>query len=408
MKSQKPKTYIQSQRNFQSPTSNFFFIFSLFILLAFTFRIANAQSNSGKIEGHVVNASQGAPANSAANLTITLLAATATATTPITTTVRSDASGKFIFANLDAQTSTRYLLATQYAGIDYYSDVFSFAANQTTLPPTLTIRETTEDASAARVQQTHFIISVGARALNVAQIIIAQNATDRVYIGKPLTGPHRATLALPLLAGARNIQFSDADADATTRRDADALTYTLPFYPGSNQIVFTYDLPFTPPNYTFNLKMPFDSAQFRILLQDVGGKIQSAQLSAPAPFSAQNGEKYLLTTATNVAAQTTIHATITNLPASGAPSPRSADPNAQWIGGAVLASTALALGALLIFALTRKRTPPARQALLETLADLDDAFARGDLADADYRAERARVKQELKRETFEVSKTSKV
>ncbi|MBI3741332.1 MAG: hypothetical protein HY257_06200 [Chloroflexi bacterium] len=373
-----------------------------FFLLAFSFFCAAiysapAQSAAlGSITGQIVNGTKDASASSAANLTVTLYTALANATTPITTTARSDVSGKFVFTNLDTLADTRYLLTTTYADVDYFSDLLSFAANQTSLNSSLTIRETTTDPSAIRVQQTHFIFNVGTRVFNVAQIIVLQNASDRTYIGAPLAGPHRATLTLPILAGARNIQFERDDANATTLPTENGLTYTLPIYPGAEQIVYTSEVPFTPPTYQFDLKMPFASAQFRILLQDVGGTIDSAQLAKPSPFAAQNGQKFWLTSAPNVSSGTMIHATFTNLPASVEDSSaRALDLNAPLVSGIVMSVAAIGMLALLVLPFTRRARAPRRDELLQTLADLDDAFAAREIAADDYRATRARVKAEL-------------
>ncbi|MBI3914637.1 MAG: carboxypeptidase regulatory-like domain-containing protein [Chloroflexi bacterium] len=403
MKSQIPNP------NLQAPIAAFFILLcAVAFVLPFSHSVSAQSAAAGKIEGQLVNASKDAPINSTANLTVTLFSAAANATAPITSTTRSDASGRFSFSNLDTLPETRYLVLANYAGVDYYSDLLTFAVNQSSIPITMTLRETTTDPAALRVNQTHFIIDVGAGVLDVIQVIIVQNPTDRTFVGKSLTGPHRATLTLPILADARNVRFERADADATTLRDASALTYTLPFFPGDEQIVFTYEIPFTPPTYPFNLTMPFASAQFRILLSDVGGKIDSPQLSAPTSFAAQNGAKYLVTTATNLTANQTIRATFTNLPGDAAPSARGGEFNSPVVAGGVIGVTGLATGALLVLALTRRRVNRTRQELIEMLADLDEGFEAGKMSAGEYRAERARVKEELMAETFEVSETSKV
>ena len=73
-----------------------------------------------------------------------------------------------------------------------------------------------------------------------------------------------------------------AAADDSTLRGTESLSYTLPIVPGSDQIVYTYQLPFTPPTYNFNLKVPFDTDKFRILLADVGLVAELAELEGKA------------------------------------------------------------------------------------------------------------------------------
>jgi hypothetical protein len=199
--------------------------------------------------------------------------------------------------------------------------------------------------------QTHLILDVRNRSFNVVQIVVVQNTGDRTLFA----GPNQATLQLPVLPGAQNVQFDQQDADQTTIRRGDLLTYTLPFVPGSDQIVFTYAIPYAPPSYQFSLKLPFDSPRVRLLLADVGATIASSQFAAPSPFQAQGGQKYLLSVAENVRAGTVLNATFANLPASVADTTRPANQSEQLVAGLVLGVSALLASALLIYPIARRR-----------------------------------------------------
>ncbi len=349
---------------------------------------------NGTLEGQIVNATKDAPITSAANLTVTLMSATANMTMPITVTTRSDTSGKFTFSKLDTTPNTRYLLTTLYQDVDYFSEVLAFPANQNVLTATLPILETTTDAKVVSAQQTHFIINVAPGALSVLQIVVLMNSSDRAYIGKPLAGPHRATLNLPILAGARNLEFESREIGAATLVGDGVLTYTLPIYPGPDQIVYGYEVPVTSSAYPFNLKMPFDSAQFRVLFQDIGGTINSAQLGKPAPFVTQDGQKYLAATATNVAAGTTIQATFTNLSGTGE-SESGVALSPQLLAAIGLAIFAFGAGTGLTLFLRRNRSNKRRDELLKLIAHLDDQFETGAIDEARYQRRRDKAKEEL-------------
>ncbi len=366
---------------------------ALFLLPA---QPARAQTSGGKFEGQIVNGTKDAPITNSANLTVTLLSAPLGATVPLSVTTRADANGRFVFTNLDTMTTTRYAVLATYKELDYYSDVVTFSENQTTQPITVTIHETTEDVSAVRVSQTHFIVEVVPGSLGVTQIIVLQNTSDRTYIGKPLLGPHRATLTLPILAGASNLQFENPEAGATTLVGSTVLTYTLPVYPGMDQIVYAYELSYTSSNYPFRLTMPFDSAQVRILLADVGGTINSTQFATPAPFSAPTGQKFLQTTMTNVTAGTTLNATFTKLPAGAEAPAQIPDQNTLAIALGIVGAVALAVFALLIRPFLNRRKQSPRDEILEEIVALDDDFEAGKIAEEEYRAERAELKAELK------------
>ncbi len=380
---------------------------------------ADAQTaGQGKIDGQIVNATKGAQPSSTAGLTITLLSVAQGATGMISSTAQTDANGRFTFSNLSTVTTTQYLATTSYAGIPYFSDVFTFDGILTTVPLSMTVYETTNDPSVIRVSQTHLIMSVETRVLNVTEVVVVEGTSDRVLVGATATDPHKATLVIPILQGATDAQFSNpADADGTTLQGNGVLTYTQRLYPGdnsSNSIVMHYTVPFNPPTYSVNLKLPYDTATLRILAADVGETIQASGLSAPAPFQAPGGSRYIQTSGSDLKAGTTISVTMTNLPASVAPPPDTGtttapaaaptNNNLQLLGGVVLGAAALAVLGLLLIPVLRRRqeraataesTADERMELLQAMADLDDEFEAGKISEAEYKEQRARLKAEL-------------
>lgn len=388
-------------------------------LMALPVSRVNAQTPTtgpGKITGQLVEGSKDATPDFTKDLTITLHMAPAGATSTISQTTKANTQGTFEFSNLDVVTTTRYLLIANYQGVDYFSDILNFNAAQTTMPISVTVYETTADPAVIKVTQSHFVMDVQTGTFNVLQIIAVTNSSDRTFIGaNPASGPHRVTLTLPFLAGAQNIEFDNPAANDSTLRGTDTMAYTLPFSPGDDQIVYNYTLPFTPPTYAFNLKLPFDTDKFRILLADVGATIQSTQLSAPAPFPTQSGQKFILSSADNVKAGTTVQANIVNLPAqvnnpSGTGAPGSApaatagNNNLQLIGGVVLGVAIVAALGLLLIPFLRRRNARSAQAysqndrrmeLLQEMADLDDDYEAKKISEDDYKSIRARLKSEL-------------
>ncbi len=392
-----------------------------------TARVEAQAAGQGKVDGQVINGTKDAKPASTAGLTVTLLSVAQGATNMITSTAQTDANGRYSFSNLSTVTTTQYLVATSYAGVPYYSDVFAFDANQTTIPVSTTVYETTTDPSVIKVAQTHVIIDVQTGVLNATEVVVVQGTSDRVLVGATADNPHGATLSVPILEGASDAQFSNPpDADGTTLQGNGVLTYTQPLYPGdnpSNSLVLHYTVPFNPPTHSFNLKLPYDSATLRILASDVGETIQATELSAPTPFLPPSGGRFIQMSGSNLKAGTTISVTMTNLPASVAPAPGDisspaptaapTDNNLQLIGGAVLVVAALAGIGLLLYPVLRRRreqaaalpapaaeaAPDRRMELLQSMADLDDDFEAGKISEADYKQERARLKAELLEQT---------
>lgn len=318
----------------------------------------NAQGTTGKIEGQVTNGTKDAKPTSVQNLTVRLFGMSPGATQPFSSTVQTDTNGKFSISNLNADPATKYLLTAQYGGVDYFSDALVFDSSKTTIPAAITVYETTTDSSVLKVSQTHLILDIRQGVFNVVQIVVVQNAADRTLI----RGASNATLSLPILRGAQNIQFDQQDADQTTIRGEGVMTYTLPFFPGNDQIVYSYALPFTPPTFQLDLKMPFDSAVVRLLVADVGETISSAQFPSQSPFQAQNGQKFLLNIAPSVKAGTVLNATFNNLSATAtsaslpsSAATRPANQNEPLVASVIVAIAAVLSIVLLAYPIMRRR-----------------------------------------------------
>jgi len=374
----------------------------------------NAQTaGQGKIEGLVVNQTKDAKPASGANLEIVLVTVPQGATSMLTTTVKSDANGKFAFGNLETISTTRYFLTTNYGTVDYFSDLLVFTSPQsTTLSTTLPIYETTADASVVRVAQVHLVMDVQTPWIGVQEIIAIENTSDRVYIGKQLAGPHRATLNLPILPKAIDIQFDITEVGDTTLLGDEVLTYTLPIGPGPDQIVFQYAVPFTPPNYDLNFKLPFATDKLGMYMTDYGQTITAPQLTiVPNPMASTPGApKFLAFSGDKLAAGTTLTAKMTNLPAAAPQSGSGTTPaapvidNTQTIGLVVLGVAIVAAIALIALPFLRKRQAAQivaaemkeeRVELLQDIADLDDEFEANKITEAEYKEQRAALKAKL-------------
>lgn len=324
---------------------------------------ARAQSANGRIDGQIMNGTKDAKPASVQNLNVRLFGMNSSATQPFSSTVQTDAQGRFSFPNLANDSTTKYLLTAQYSGVDYFSDPVAFDGIKTTVPTSITIYETTTDQSVVKVNQTHLIFDIQKGTFTVLQIVAAENTGDRTLVH----GSSAGTLILPILSGAQNLQFDQQDIAQSTLRGDGVMTYTLPFPPGSDQIVYNYTLPFTPPNFQFKLTIPYDSAVVRLLVSDVGESIQSAQFASQSPFQAQNGQKFLLNVAPNVKAGTVLYASFSNLSATASSTALSSSSNRasnqnEPVIATIIVSIAAALSvALLAYPIVRRRVSSPRQ-----------------------------------------------
>jgi hypothetical protein len=145
-----------------------------FVGMALPLERAHAQTGTlGKIEGTIVNVTKDAPPGSTANLTVTLLSLASGATSIVTQTTRTDSEGKFTFGNLDPISTTRYLVTTRYADVEYYSKIMAFTTEPPVLTTSVSVYESTEDPSVVKILETHLVFEPQAPWLVVQQIIVS-------------------------------------------------------------------------------------------------------------------------------------------------------------------------------------------------------------------------------------------
>jgi len=389
-------------------------LFSLFLVIPVA-----AQTGNGTLKGRILNQTTGAAAP--ANLSVTLQIYDNRQFTQ-QLTAQADVAGNYQFTGLSTSDTLSYTVAAIYNGIPYESDPVGFTAGVTVLEADLAVYETSESDTALSTSRLHaFIDFVDDHTLQVTELYILNNDSDRVFIGAPvhLTSTARATLRFTLPAGATNLRLREGIVGEDVIATATGFVTTLPLYPGTNQFLFAYDLPFTRPSFKFERLLDYSPASTSILIADQGQRVSSPNLETRPKVPAQMGNYYHLA-GTNLEKGTALVIEMNNIPDRLAPTvedmttPEQATRDTRTLGVALLAAS-IVLGALALGMALRQRgaiapvTPetaaarPAaptlvadrRQRLIDELAALDDDFEAGKIPEADYRRQRQEKKARL-------------
>ncbi len=339
--------------------------------------IAHAQTPT-RIEGQLLNGTHDAPANSTANIPVTLFQITAAG--PMTRTVQTDAQGKFLFTNVITDANA-YFTRVDYADVRYFSEIRppELAAAS---PLTLTVYETQALPANFTLDQVHLILDIQPKRFNGLELVQVTNPSDRAFY-----------VPLPIPKDASDVQFQDIREQTMVKREADG-TILYPVLPTTQEILFGVVLPFTPPDYIAQLPFQTNVARVNLLVAQMSDvRVSGNNLVAGNPFTSQSGQVYSVFSAPEQRAGTTFSATISNLPG--------ADNTAQLqmvllVGGGVSAL------ALLVYPLYRRRALKTKTSeinetvmQLQALARLDDAFEAGEIQETEYHAQRAALKAEL-------------
>lgn len=374
-----------------------------------------APVSNGAIRGTIRNATTNTPVTPGQVVSATLYSFVGTAPqAPAAAPV--DSQGAFKFEGLTAGEDYNYGVGVLYNGIQYFSPLVRLTADQPTQTPELRVYETTASDPGMRIGQVHVIAEfLDARTLRVGELFEVQNPSQRTFVA-PAGG---ATLEMNLPPGATNIRFQDEEIDATSLRDGNSLRLNMPWIPGSRQVLLAYDLPYNS-SLRLSRAWPYPTGEVNVLVEDLGVQVSADGLQTKPAMDTPNGGRYLSLSAPSLAARQVVNLTLSGTPRIDAPAVGSGGPGQAGAAAAVSAARVqtsyqaglrwlgvllAGLAALAFLAWPRLRSSSAtsgrenlavtRERLLDQLADLDDAYALGEMGESDYAVQRADTKARL-------------
>ncbi|MDL1896762.1 SHOCT domain-containing protein [Anaerolineae bacterium CFX7] len=339
-----------------------------------------------QIQGQLLNGTHDAPPDSVANLPVTIFQIGPQG--PVERIVNTDARGKFFLTDVITNANA-YFARVEYKDIKYYSEITP-APVGATLPLTVTVYETQTipvDFSLARV---HLILEVQPKVFNGLQLVQVSNPTDRVFL-----------IPLPLPAKYDKVQFDDVRDEGRAERLADG-SILFPVLPNAAEILYGITIPYTPPDFTLAMPLQNDVGGINLLVSKLGAVTATGTNLTPGnPFTSQNGQQYLVFVAPGQKAGTTFTANISNLPGAD---------NTQNLQTLIFVVGGLGGLALLAYPVYRRyavknktNVTPDHATLVRALARLDDAYARNELDESEYQAQRAALKAEALKGQLTVS-----
>src|SRR3972149_3395717 len=161
-----------------------------------------APAPQGAISGAVQNLTGGkAKAGGGQTVTLTIYVNNAEVDKKTATT---DARGAFTFA-VPADPARTYLVNVKYKGGDYDSPQVTFKVGESAQHGTMRVYEPTTAASVLRVNVQHMIVEPGEGLVQITELLVFANPTDRTYVGaKVREDGKREALQFRLPDGAAN------------------------------------------------------------------------------------------------------------------------------------------------------------------------------------------------------------
>lgn len=354
---------------------------------------------SGTIAGRVLNGTAGG--GSVGGLTVTLrhfsgmqLAEERQAETA--------ADGSFSFEGLPTGPQDAYFVVVRYAGVDYFSPMIQLNA-QAQQTVELTVYETTSEANVVRVNSRSLVIAGASpelRIVDVMDIVIVENTSDRTYIGDR----DGVVLRIPLPEGAQEISPQPGFDYGQPRLEGNTLLTTGPVPPGSHTLVLSYTVPYTGTRATLSVGTAMPTGTLRVLVRQGTYELDSRSLIDTGTVEV-SGVTYRVLAVDGPVVGDVHVVQVSRLPRTGLLRDLPLGASIALVVGVLGLLAAVALTVLVL----RRRRPsetlrPASALSLEDerlqlaaeLNRLDEARAAGELDEEEYQQKRAEVHAQLR------------
>jgi hypothetical protein len=316
-------------------------------LLALT-PVTSLAAGEGVIQGLVVNGTAGGGSVEGLEVTLRVFQDTSEAESLTTTT---DAEGQFRFQGLETGSDWAYLVRVGYQEVVYSQGMLSFQTGQSELAVEVAVYETTTDDSDIYIERAHLLVAVTDVGLEVTELYVFGNLTDRTYVGMDDIGGRLWTSRFVLPLGSSDLALDDGTLGGRFLATEDGFVDTEPHWPGSTRVLFSYVM--ACPSGTCDLarELVHPISDLNMLIADAGVTVDSKQLVFQGKRDAQ-GQPYLNYVASDLASGKVLDLRV-RLPgaaSTGMLSPRKGTQALPWIIlGAVLT------GLVLIYPFWRKR-----------------------------------------------------
>jgi hypothetical protein len=105
------------------------------------------------------------------------------------------------------------------------------------------VYDATETAPAWTIKMQHLITTPTVAGVQVTEMVVVDNPTDRSWVGKAGGDGKRQTLTFPLPAGATNVQLGNGFHGCCVKVEADRVVDSMALQPGTSQYSLSYVVP---------------------------------------------------------------------------------------------------------------------------------------------------------------------
>lgn len=253
-------------------------------LLAPTLALAQG---TGVLEGQAISGTAGSRA--AAGLEVTLYSFQGREEVDQQSTT-TDAEGRFRFEGLETGSDWAYLVRVGYQGVQYSPGMLAFESGQSELSTTVQVYEATTDAETVRAERAHIFITLSDTGLEVSELYVFANSTDRTYVGAQEIDGRRWTTRFLIPKDGFNLAFEDGTLGGRfLTAPQGGFVDTEPHWPGTTSVMYSYELACPGGNCDLARELLHPVTNLNVLIPDTGAAVDSTQLVMAGKQQAQGG-----------------------------------------------------------------------------------------------------------------------
>lgn len=297
---------------------------------------------------------------------------------------QTDSRHRAVFQGLTTGEGNTYVAQVSYEGVKYESRPTQLTDGSRKAFVEVPIYETTPSSDALQVQVQHTVLRLLRGALEVDEMYLIENPTDRTYVGRGEVKPGaRRVLEFMLPAGFTGVQLGQGLMACCIVAQKNGFVDTMEVKPGQRMVQFKYLLPYTRQRLTFRPSLLAPTQQYSLLVSSAVSVSNLWGIEPTGEFNTGN-QSFLRYAATNLAPSMPVSAEFSGLPVDRTPLLR-------WLALAVAGSLVLVLGWWVLRSKrwhvaqrSRVSATDQRTRLLEEIVQLDELFEAGKLTPTNY------------------------
>ena len=357
----------------------------------------------GVLEGRVVNGTTGEPV-SGADVRVSVFRRM----TQITDQRHpAGPEGLYRLEGLPVEPDIRYIVSVQHQGVRYLADAVD--PNQGTSSADVTVYETTTSSDAVSVLRGSVAVpSIDPQTglLQVLAVVTFVNRGNRTYVGETPDDNGTGVLRVPLPRDALDLVLGDGFSPEGPIRTPEGVAGRLPLPPGESVRVFAYKLPYTGPARSVEMRYAYPVERATFVISTELPRPSSDRLTHVETVDI-NGALNFSLSAEDIGPGEPVVVTLSGLPDIVVPGSGGGGLDTALRGTGIGLLALLLAGSVLYTVGARRRGTAAiggggsgaldqeRLSLVKSIAELDERFETGGIAEEHYERLRAGAKQRL-------------